>query len=44
AGDLGEKEVAALLKENLDQEKEMAKKVESIAKQVGKEAKAEAAA
>lgn len=37
AKDLGEPEVAALLKENLDQEKEMARKVESLARQVGKE-------
>jgi ferritin-like metal-binding protein YciE len=41
AKDLGESEVAGLLKENLDQEKEMARTVESLAKQVGKEAKAE---
>ena len=41
AKDLGESDVAALLKENLDQEKEMAKTVESLAKQVGKDAKAE---
>ena len=41
AKDLGETEVAELLKENLDQEKEMAKKVESLSKQVGKEAKAQ---
>ena len=41
AKDLGESEVADLLKENLDQEKEMAKTVESLAKQMGKEAKAE---
>ncbi len=42
ARDLGETEVADLLKESLDQEKEMARTVESLAKQVGKEAKAEA--
>ena len=42
ARDLGEKEVADLLKENLAQEKDMAKTVESLAKQVGKEAKAQA--
>ena len=42
AKDLGETDVAALLKENLDQEKEMAKKVESLAREVGKEVKAEA--
>ena len=41
AKDLGESEVADLLKENLDQEKEMARTVESLAKQMGKEAKAE---
>lgn len=41
AKDLGETEAADLLKENLDQEKEMAKTVESLAKQLGKEAKAE---
>jgi len=41
AKDLGEPDVAALLKENLDQEKEMVKTVESLAKQVGKDAKAE---
>jgi ferritin-like metal-binding protein YciE len=39
AKDLGEKEVAALLKENLDQEKAMAKRVEALAKELGKEAK-----
>lgn len=43
ARDLGEKEIADLLKESLDQEKEMARKVESIAKHVGKDAKAVAA-
>ena len=42
AKDLGETEVAALLKENLDQEKEMARKVESLAKVIGKEIRAEA--
>lgn len=42
AKDLGETEVADLLKENLDQEKEMAKTVESLSKQVGKEVRAEA--
>ena len=39
AKDLGEQEVATLLKENLDQEKEMARTVESLSKQMGKEAK-----
>jgi ferritin-like metal-binding protein YciE len=41
AKDLGEKEIADLLKENLDQEKEMARKVQSLGKQLGKEAKAQ---
>jgi ferritin-like metal-binding protein YciE len=41
AKDLGEKEVAELLKENLDQEKEMARTVQSLAKEVGKEIKVE---
>jgi len=41
AKDLGEKEAADLLKQNLDQEKVMAKTVESLAKAVGKEAKAQ---
>ncbi len=41
AKDLGEKEAADLLKENLDQEKEMARKVQSLGKQLGKEAKAQ---
>ena len=40
AKDLGEREVATLLKENLDQEKAMAKRVEAIAKELGKAAKA----
>jgi ferritin-like metal-binding protein YciE len=39
ARDLGEREAAALLKQNLDQEKAMAKRVEALAKQVGKQAK-----
>ena len=39
AKDLGEREVADLLKQNLDQEKAMAKRVEALAKQVGKLAK-----
>lgn len=42
ARDLGEREVVALLKENLDQEKAMAKRVEALTKQLGKEAKAAA--
>ena len=37
---LGETEVTKLLKENLDQEKEMARKVESFARDIGKEVKA----
>ncbi len=41
AKDLGEPEVAALLEENLDQEKEMAKTVESLSKHMGKEAKSQ---
>ena len=41
AKDLGETDVAALLKENLDQEKEMAKTVESLSKQVGKDVRAD---
>lgn len=41
ARDLGEKEAVDLLNENLAQEKEMARTVESLAKQVGKEAKAQ---
>jgi ferritin-like metal-binding protein YciE len=41
AKDLGETDVADLLKENLDQEKEMARKVESLARQVGKDVRKE---
>jgi ferritin-like metal-binding protein YciE len=41
AKSLGETEIAALLKENLDQEKEMARAVEGLAREVGKEVKAE---
>jgi ferritin-like metal-binding protein YciE len=37
---LGETEVTKLLKENLDQEKEMARKVESLTRDIGKEVKA----
>ncbi|MDQ3694685.1 MAG: DUF892 family protein [Chloroflexota bacterium] len=40
AKDLGEKESATLLQENLDQEKAMAKRVEALAKAIGNEAKA----
>jgi ferritin-like metal-binding protein YciE len=39
ARDLGEREAAALLKQNLDQEKAMAKRVQALAKQLGKAAK-----
>ncbi|HEV2065543.1 MAG TPA: DUF892 family protein [Thermomicrobiales bacterium] len=41
ARDLGEREAVDLLSENLAQEKEMARTVESLAKQLGKEIKAE---
>jgi ferritin-like metal-binding protein YciE len=40
ARDLGEKESADLLKENLDQEKAMAKRVAALAKEIGKETRA----
>ena len=40
AKDLGEKDTAALLQENLDQEKAMAKRVADLSKTIGKEAKA----
>ena len=39
ARDLGQREVATLLRENLDQEKAMAKRVEALSKELGKEAK-----
>jgi ferritin-like metal-binding protein YciE len=39
ARDLGERDVAALLKESLDEEKAMSKRVEALAKELGKEAK-----
>jgi ferritin-like metal-binding protein YciE len=39
AKDLGEREAAGLLQENLDQEKAMAKRVEALAKEAGKQAK-----
>jgi ferritin-like metal-binding protein YciE len=39
AKDLGEKESAQLLQENLDQEKAMAKRVEALSKELGKQAK-----
>jgi len=41
AKDLGETEVADLLKENLDQEKAMAKTIESLSKELGKDVKAQ---
>ena len=41
AKDLGESDVAALLKENLDQEKEMARMVVSLARTVGKDVRQE---
>jgi len=44
ATDLGETECAKLLRENLAQEVETAKKVDGFAKQIGMEAKTEAAA
>ena len=44
AKDLGEKEVAALLQETLDEEKAMAKRVEALAKVAGKAASKELAA
>jgi ferritin-like metal-binding protein YciE len=40
AKDLGEKESAQLLQENLDQEKAMARRVAALAKELGKEVKA----
>jgi ferritin-like metal-binding protein YciE len=39
AKDLGEKESAQLLQENLDQEKAMATRVEALSKELGKQAK-----
>ena len=39
AKDLGEQESAKFLQENLDQEKAMAKRVEALAKELGKQAK-----
>jgi ferritin-like metal-binding protein YciE len=39
AKDLGEREAAKLLQENLDQEKAMAKRVEQLSKELGKETK-----
>ncbi len=44
AKDLGERDVARLLGENLAQEKAMAKRVEALTRQLGKEAKAAAKA
>ena len=40
AKDLGERDAAQLLQANLDQEKAMAKRVEALAKELGKQAKA----
>lgn len=40
AKDLGEKDAAQLLQDNLDQEKSMAKQVEALAKELSKQAKA----
>jgi ferritin-like metal-binding protein YciE len=40
AKDLGERDAAQLLKDNLDQEKAMAKRVEALSKELGKQAKA----
>jgi ferritin-like metal-binding protein YciE len=40
AKDLGEKDAAQLLQENLDQEKKMAKRVAALTKAVSKEVKA----
>jgi ferritin-like metal-binding protein YciE len=42
ANDLGERKVADLLKQNLQEEEAMAKKLEKLGKQLGKEAKANA--
>jgi ferritin-like metal-binding protein YciE len=44
AKDLGEPNVAALLKETLDEEQAMAKRVTALAKGAGKEAKTATAA
>ena len=40
AKDLGERDAAQLLQDNLDQEKAMAKRVEALSKELGKQAKA----
>jgi ferritin-like metal-binding protein YciE len=40
AKDLGERDAAQLLQDNLDQEKAMAKRVEALSKDLGKQAKA----
>ena len=40
AKDLGERDAAKLLQANLDQEKAMAKRVEALSKEIGKQAKA----
>jgi ferritin-like metal-binding protein YciE len=39
AKDLGERDAAQLLQENLDQEKAMAKRVEALSKELSKQAK-----
>jgi ferritin-like metal-binding protein YciE len=39
AKDLGERDAARLLEENLDQEKAMAKRVEALSKELNKQAK-----
>jgi ferritin-like metal-binding protein YciE len=39
AKDLGERDAAQLLQENLDQEKAMAKRIEALSKELGKQAK-----
>jgi ferritin-like metal-binding protein YciE len=39
AKELGERDAAQLLQENLDQEKAMAKRVEALSKELGKQAK-----
>ena len=43
AKDLGERDAAQLLQENLDQEKAMAKRVEALSKELGKQAKSQEA-
>jgi ferritin-like metal-binding protein YciE len=43
AKDLGERDAAQLLQENLDQEKAMAKRVEALSKELSKQAKGQEA-